>query len=404
MSDLAQWVEFGLLVITVGVMFPTTLFFVECFVALLPSRHKVYRLDLPRPRMAVLVPAHNEATGIGQTLAALLPQIGLGDRLVVIADNCDDATAAVARQAGATVIERKDAQRRGKGYALDFGLKFLDKDPPDVVVIVDADCLVSENAIDRIVQLAFSRGRPVQATYLLATPAQPQPKDAVSALAFTVKNWVRLAGLSNLGLHAILTGTGMAFPWAVLQTVSLASGNIVEDMQVSVDLAIAGMSPIFCESARVMGCLPQQNSAATSQRTRWEHGHLQTLKTQVPRLVRAALRQRRFDLAVFALDLSIPPLSLLVMLWWVITCLDLLAVVFLSISPLPVVVAGLGSGLIIASVVVAWANFASRDIPARSLLSIPLYILWKIPLYFKFLIKPQTKWIRTARDSAESRL
>jgi cellulose synthase/poly-beta-1,6-N-acetylglucosamine synthase-like glycosyltransferase len=390
--------EFILLGMAIVLLVPTGLFFVECFTALINPRSTRRSTPPASPRTAVLVPAHNESTGIEPTLRSVLSQLGPTDRLVVIADNCDDDTAEVARRTGATVIERRDDQRRGKGYALDFGLQFLAADPPDVVAIVDADCIVMERAIERISTLAMERGRPVQCVYLLTPPAQLKPKDAVSALAFTVKNWVRLAGLSRLGLHAILTGTGMAFPWTVLQQVSLASGNIVEDMQVSVDLAIAGKPPIFCETAKVYGSLPQQGSAATSQRTRWEHGHLQTLKTQAPRLMRAALQKRRLDLALFALDLSIPPLSLLVMLWWAIA-LGALVLAELGASPLPAVIAGLGSGLILASVVVAWANFAKDAIPGKALLSIPLYILWKIPLYFKFLVKPQTKWVRTERDT-----
>ena len=132
---------------------------------------------------------------------------------------------------------------------------------------------------------------------------------------FWSKTGVRPQGLDRLGFPGILTGTGMAFPWSVIQSASLASGNIVEDMQLSMDLAIAGHPTLFCPDTKVIGLLPQQAQAAKSQRTRWEHGHLQTMLTQVPRLVREALRQKRLDLLVIALDLSVPPLSLLVMIW-----------------------------------------------------------------------------------------
>lgn len=395
--------EIIVLTLVVALSIPTLVFVLECGLALMPRGRSP--IPLPQsapPRVAVLVPAHNEAAGILPTLEALLPQMGVRDRLVVIADNCSDETADVARQAGVTVIERQDAQRRGKGYALDFGLQFLAADPPDVVVIVDADCLVMADTIAKISQLAVERDRPVQATYLLATPAQPQPKDSVSALAFTVKNWVRLAGLSRLGLHALLTGTGMAFPWQVLQRVSLASGNIVEDMQISVDLAIAGVAPIFCEDTRVTGSLPQQGQAATSQRTRWEHGHLQTLTTQVPRLLKAAVQQRRWDLLIFGLDLSIPPLSLLVMAWGAIE-VGAIAAAILGASGLPMIIAGLNLIFILGAVIASWAKFARQEISGLALLAIPFYVLWKIPLYFKFLVKPQTQWVRTERDALEHR-
>jgi cellulose synthase/poly-beta-1,6-N-acetylglucosamine synthase-like glycosyltransferase len=76
--------------------------------------------------------------------------------------------------------------------------------------------------------------------------SNPTPKDSISALAFLVKNLVRPSGLKQLGFPSLLTGTGMAFPWSIIRSVSLASGNIVEDMHMSLDLAIAGHPTLFC--------------------------------------------------------------------------------------------------------------------------------------------------------------
>src|SRR5205085_6347229 len=84
-----------------------------------------------RPRVAVLMPAHNEAAGIAASLATVTPQLVAGDRLLVVADNCVDDTAAVAAAAGAEVVQRRDTTRRGKGYALGFGLRHLAPDPPE---------------------------------------------------------------------------------------------------------------------------------------------------------------------------------------------------------------------------------------------------------------------------------
>ena len=68
-------------------------------------------------------------------------------------------------------------------------------------------------------------------------PPNPTPKDSISALAFLVKNLVRPSGLKQLGFPSLLTGTDMAFPWSIIRSVSLASDNIVEDMQMSLDVA-----------------------------------------------------------------------------------------------------------------------------------------------------------------------
>jgi cellulose synthase/poly-beta-1,6-N-acetylglucosamine synthase-like glycosyltransferase len=348
-----------------------------------------------------LVPAHDEALGIGATLETLLPQLTEKDRIVVVADNCSDETAAISRSFGVTVIERQDTELLGKGYALDYGLRFIEKEPPDVVVVVDADCIVHQGTIEQIACLAVAVARPVQVTYLMEQPTNPGPKDAVSALAFMVKNLVRPSGLARLNLPCLLTGTGMAFPWSVLQNVTLASSNIVEDMQLALDLAISGSAPIFCQSGRVIGRLPAQTQAAKSQRTRWEHGHLQTLLTQVPKLFQASIRQKRFDLLALALDLCIPPLSVLVMIWVAVTGSAVFAAT-LGASWVPTIILVLEGLLIFISIVGAWAKFGRADLPMLTLLAVPFYVLWKIPLYFSFLLRRQTKWVRTERDAVDA--
>ena len=118
-------------IISIAITVPILVLFVECCFALLPTKMKVGNTD--RPNITVLVPAHNEAAGIAVTLKTLLLDLTSQDRLIVIADNCTDETASIARSIGATTIERHDLHKRGKGYALDYGLKFITADPPEVV-------------------------------------------------------------------------------------------------------------------------------------------------------------------------------------------------------------------------------------------------------------------------------
>ena len=401
MPTIFQLIDIVLLVVSLGFLVPIGFLFIECGAALWPSKAKANVIDSIRPRIAVLVPAHNEESGIGATLKKLIPQLAGVDQLVVIADNCTDATAAIARNCGATVVERQDLDRRGKGYALDHGMRFIEADPPDVVVMIDADCIVDPGTIDRIARMAMATKRPVQATYLMEQPQNPSPKDAVSSLAFLVKNLVRTTGLERLGFPCLLGGTGMAFPWSAIREAPLASGNIVEDMQLGLDLAIAGHPPLFCSQARVTGVLPQQHQAAKSQRTRWEHGHLQTLVKQVPLLVKESVVQRRFDLLAIALELSVPPLSLLVILWLAAFGCALLAA-SLGLASTPAILLAAEGLLILVSIVGAWAKFGRADLPLSTLLAVPFYVLWKIPLYVAFLVRPQTKWIRTERDAVDA--
>lgn len=382
-------------------LIPIAVLFIECSAAFLRHGSKTSDAKVTRPKIAVLVPAHNEASGIGATLETLIPQLTEQDRVVVIADNCSDETATIALNFGATAIKRNDKERRGKGYALDFGLRHLEKDPPQVVVIIDADCIVDQGAIERIAQQAYDIARPVQALYLMEQPAKPSPKDAVSALAFMVKNLVRPSGLEQLGLPCLLTGTGMAFPWLVIRDATLASGNIVEDMQLSLDLALSGHTTAFCSEAKVTGRLPQQKEAAKSQRTRWEHGHLQTLLTQVPRLLKASLQQKRFDLLALALELSVPPLSLLVTMWIAVMGAALLAGAFKN-SWIPSIFVAIEGLLILISIVGSWYKFGRSNISVLALLAVPFYLFWKIPLYLAFIVQRQIIWIRTERGTVDT--
>ncbi|MEM9482238.1 MAG: glycosyltransferase family 2 protein [Cyanobacteria bacterium P01_F01_bin.116] len=399
-ESLAVAVNFVEIMLAAALVLPCAVLLIEVLVAYMGQRlAKRQSPLLINARRAVLMPAHNEAAVIQATLSTLTSQLKVDDRLVVVADNCTDATAEIARQAGATVLERQNDQERGKGYALDFGIRHLSQDAPDVLIMVDADCQVKPDAIDAIANLALNTKRPVQATYLLEQSPQPSPKEMVSTFAFKVKNLVRPLGLRVLGQPCLLTGTGMAFPWATLQDVDLASGNIVEDMKLGLDLAIAGHAPIMCPNALVTGDQPQQDSTAITQRTRWEHGHLRTLITCVPPLLWQGLKQGRVGLIALALDLCVPPLSLLVMLWVVGTVAVTALTLWLGNTWLPALMLySAGAGLCLA-IGLAWSGFARQDIPLGKLLSIPLYILWKVPLYFKFLKGPEAQWIRTDRES-----
>lgn len=370
----------------------------ECLLALLPSaKRSATILTTQSPTFAVLMPAHNEASVIRPTLERLIPEVGVPEQILVVADNCNDGTAAIARTTGVTVLERTDAQRRGKGYALDFGLNALAEHAPDVVVMMDADCYVTPGTIRRIVAKAAHRNQPVQAVYVMEQPPEPSLRDRISAFAQTVKNRVRAAGLSRVGAPILLGGTAMAFPWPSLQTVDLASGNLVEDAKLGIDLAIANYNPVLDLESQVFGILPGDCEAATSQRTRWEHGSLGILKIYVPKLLSEAIKQRRPGLLLLGLDTAIPPLAL----WSMIGIgLTLVTGLMAAISEyrLPFQIQLVADGLLATSVLLSWAVWGRKILGFSQLIAVPLYILWKIPIYIKAVFKPETTWVRTKRN------
>lgn len=392
-------IETTLFLIVLLFFVPSIVLFIECSAAFVAGESETLSLSTidglkkTRPKTTVLVPAYNEESGISSTIETIIPQLTEQDQLIVIADNCTDRTATISLELGATVIEREDSQQRGKGYALDFGVRFIEKNPPEVVIIIDADCIVHPGTIEQLAYQADALRRPIQSTYLLKSPANSTSTNVVSALAFMVKNLVRPRGLALLGMPCLLMGTGMAFPWSVIEKMPLATSNSVEDIQLGVDSAIAGFPTAFSSGALVTGFFPEQGETAHRQRKRWEHGHLRTLFSQCPVLLKESINQKRLDLLILALDLSIPPLSLLILMWTFALVLTLSLTLGLGISWIFSLVLGIEGLLIFSSILLAWVKFKEvLDLSLKTLLLIPYYIVQKLKIYFLFLQKPQKDW------------
>ena len=215
-----------LLAVDVLLLLPVLLFVLEVAAAALTTRPWQAPTTAPgrAPAMVVLIPAHNEGTG----LLPLLTDLSGATRTLVVADNCTDGTAAIARAAGAGVIERHDPTRRGKGFALDFGIAHLASKPPEVVVIIDADCRASSATVSHLASLCAQTNRPVQSAYTMHPADASNHAQRVAEFAWDLNTYVRSVGLARCGWPARLAGTGMAIPWAALTKIDLATGNIVE--------------------------------------------------------------------------------------------------------------------------------------------------------------------------------
>jgi hypothetical protein len=150
------WLRWG---ITAVCCVPAAAFVAEVLIGTPPRRRRPIARAAVSPRTVILVPAHNEQAVIEGTLANLRAELDAHISLLVVADNCEDDTPRIAERAGARVVRRVDPTRRGKGYAIEFGLEELAKDPPEIVVIVDADCRVEPGSIATLAARAQSTER-----------------------------------------------------------------------------------------------------------------------------------------------------------------------------------------------------------------------------------------------------
>jgi cellulose synthase/poly-beta-1,6-N-acetylglucosamine synthase-like glycosyltransferase len=391
--------SFALAAVAFLLAVPAFIFLIEVFAAVaLPQRQR------PSPpakysgrAVTVLVPAHNESAGILPTLEDIKAQLRPADRLLVVADNCTDDTGAVAAAAGADVISRHDLEKTGKGYALAWGLRHLEANPPDIVIVIDADCRLADTLIARLTAACAATHKPVQALDLMIAPEDSAINSRVAEFAWRVKNWVRPLGLKALGLPCQLMGTGMAFPWDVIRSTELASGLIVEDLKLGLDLAAAGNAPVFLPSAWVTSEFPSSIEGTLSQRRRWEQGHLGMILTMVPRLIVVATRRTNLDLLALALDVAVPPLSLLGILVVAVSIVSALATL-LGFSSTAMLVSTASLMAFVIGVILSWLKFGRDVLPPREILLIAPYIIRKLPLYGRILFqRSRSQWIRSDR-------
>jgi cellulose synthase/poly-beta-1,6-N-acetylglucosamine synthase-like glycosyltransferase len=380
---------------------PVAVLLVEIIAALKAPRLEPFEakeLNIEK-RVAVIVPAHNESSGLVPTLQDIKAQLGAADRLIVVADNCTDDTAAVAVASGAEVIVRNDPDRIGKGFAMGWGVTHLSQDPPDFVLFVDADCRLQADLIEGLKRVCQQIQRPVQALFMMRSAENSPINHSFAEFAWILRNWIRPLGLRNLHCPVQLMGTGMMFPWSTISSAPLASGHLVEDLKLGLDLAKTGQAPYFFPFVKVTSVFPTSAKGTESQRQRWVQGHLATIGKFVPRLLAVGLMRGDIKVLALAFDLLVPPLSLLA-LSIVGTMVLTSFVALLGGSWLPTVIAGGNLAGFILCVLLAWFKFGRQALPAHEALSFGSFALKKIQLYGRMVIGgTASHWIRTDRST-----
>lgn len=273
----------------------------------------------PRPphatRLVVIVPAHNESELIADCVRSLRSQAYPTDlyKVVVVADNCTDDTAAIATRAGAHVVmSRDEPDARGKGRALRWAIDRLLVTEPEAhgIVVVDADSVADPRFLARLVEPFQAGARAVQGESLLS--ANESAGAALRASAFILINRVRPAGRAVLGVSAThLAGNGMLLARDLLLAKPWEAFTSAEDAEYSLGLRADGIKIAFAGGAVLLSPAAPNPEAAAQQQLRWEGGKIYLARTHLPRLIARAVRERRPALLGVAFDLAVPPLGFL---------------------------------------------------------------------------------------------
>lgn len=352
-----------------------------------------------RRRFVVLIPAHDEESGLSSTLLSIRDVVYPREliHVVVIADRCHDGTATVARTGGAECFERTDG-RPGKGAAIAWAVDRLRQShiKYDALIVVDADTVVDRYALDAY-DRALRNGHEIQQGYNYLSNPWETPFTRIIAVTSVLRNELFYGGKEHLGLSSMLSGTGMCFSRRVLDRYRWTALSVGEDWEFSVLLLLNGEKIHFNRHARTMARESNGFRQASSQRLRWASGRQAVAGSGVGQLVREGIRRRRLDLFDAAVTLIAPTFSAQATL----ILLSLGVSMFVSSDPSwayllhwAVVMTGLLAAYFLLGV-------ALTEAPARALygiLLIPAFLPWRLAIEICGLCGYGRKqWVRTSR-------
>ena len=359
-------------------------------------------------KFMAIIPAHNEEIVVGNLIASLQKQNYPKDLydIYVIADNCTDNTAEVARKAGAIVYERFDEEHKTKGYALDWFLKqkIEENAPYDAFCIFDADNIVDVDFLKNMNKKLCQGEEVVQGYRDIKNPTDSWVSAGYAIFYWTMNRFYHLARY-NLGLSPLINGTGFMVKFDLVKpTNGFDTVTLTEDIEFSLKTIISGKKLGWATDAIVYDEQPVGFKQSWSQRSRWTVGHIQCLKEYTKPLA-AAVKEHKtlmnFDGLLYMLG-SIPMFVLTIVLLLlnfvmyfgngmtttdlIINCLRYLLPTFL----LPIITA----------IMIMILDKKPIRPMIKGLALYPLFLGSWLLINFKCLFKKQTKWekIEHVRD------
>lgn len=397
------------------------LLFILISAATAPKRKRTSTVRVSSLSATIVIPAHNEEDVIAatlQSLAAVEPRLPI----VVIADNCTDSTAQLARDAGAFVIERQNKAERGKGFALAFAFDILMNGAgnasevrgagADAYIVVDADTQVQPDfALRLLAELPDDPSVPaaVQGRYGVMNGGDGW-RAALMSAAFDLVNHIRLLAIDNAGGCLGLKGNGMAFTRGCLAQYPMSGRSVTEDLDYAMDLMQhGGIRVLYAPHALICAQMPVTDDQARSQRQRWEGGRYRVVRSRAPQLLKAliATRDLRFLGAMF--ELLQPPLAEQVSGCIGLSSLAILCALLGSpFAGIAMVASGFSVVCVLLYVFFGLGLAGAKKETFKALAFAPIYIVWKLVLYAIGLLSGRrsgkadtggadAEWVRTSR-------
>jgi cellulose synthase/poly-beta-1,6-N-acetylglucosamine synthase-like glycosyltransferase len=355
-------------------------------------------VDSGQLRFAVLIPAHDEESLIGTTVASLMAVAYPDDRFSVhvVADNCTDATADLARAAGACVHVRTDPARRGKGAALNWLIDRLSAEgpPADAIVVVDADSQVSSNlllAMERCLVAGADAAQPL----CLVTPSGGQPLVLIRELAYHLFCHLRPLAYSVLGASSGLYN-GVCLSASLVKRYRWSESAVTEDGELFLRFIRDGRRVAMVGDATVHSAMPSTLRDTRSQALRHERGRFDHFRSGVWLIGHALSRRDRGSLFA-GLSTLVPPFSLHALMavlgLAVGAVLGWGAMLFLALSSAVCLTAYLLRGAVL-------GGLKPRDV-IRILLWAPGYAVWRVWIVLLVALGVgRGSWSRTERPIA----
>ena len=351
-----------------------------------------------RMRFDVIVPAHNEVAVLPRVLATLARIDWPEDRfhIIVVADNCTDGTAALARSLGASVIERYDTEHRGKGYALEFAFKVSRaRGFADAVVVVDADAEVSANILEAVAARMERGAQAVQVHYGVSN-APVSWRTRLLSIAKASFHIVRSRARERLQLSCGIRGNGWAVTHSLLDAVPYQSFSLTEDLEYGIELGYCGHRVHYADEASSNAEMASNERAARKQRQRWESGRFQLIRSRTfPLLVQAARRRSRVCLDL-TLDLLVLPLSYVTLAIALLTLLALAGAMWRVSSPGWLWLALFCWLSVAGHILRGWQLSGVGPIGLIDLARAPLFLVWKLAVMLSS--RDTAGWTRTTRE------